>query len=132
MFAYEGDLLWKIVFGTVGFVTITIAISIIRYLFFRYQITNDSILIRDGVIKKTQLDIKFDRVQAINTKQNVLDRVFDLVTVKIDTAGSSKQEGHLPAIKSAQASALKERIRHEKPVAEIAEDSEEACETPAT
>jgi putative membrane protein len=130
MFAYEGDLLWKIIFGTTGFVIVTISISIIRYWFFRYQITDDSILIREGVIKKTQLDIKFDRVQAINTKQNVLDRAFDLVTVKIDTAGSSKQEGHLPAIRSAQASALKERIRHEKPVAELAEDFEDASEAP--
>ena len=131
-FAYEGDLLWKIIFGTVAFVIITVAISIVRYWFFRYQITDDSILIREGVIKKTQLDIKFDRIQAINTKQNVLDRAFDLVTVKIDTAGSSKQEGHLPAIRSAQASALKERIRNEKPVAEIAEDAEAAGEDVAT
>ena len=131
-FAYEGDLLWKIIFGTVAFVIITVAISIVRYWFFRYQITDDSILIREGVIKKTQLDIKFDRIQAINTKQNVLDRAFDLVTVKIDTAGSSKQEGHLPAIKSAQAGALKERIRNEKPAAEIAEDAEAAGEDIAT
>jgi putative membrane protein len=81
--------LWKIIFGTVAFVIITVAISIVRYWFFRYQISDDSILIREGVIKKTQLDIKFDRIQAIDTKQNVLDRSFDLVTVKIDTAGSS-------------------------------------------
>jgi putative membrane protein len=132
MFAYKGDLLWKIVFGTVAFFVITIAISVVRYWFFRYQITDDSILIREGVIKKTQLDIKFDRIQAISTKQNILDRAFDLVTVKIDTAGSSKQEGHLPAIKTEQASALKERIRREKPVTRIAKGAEDAGEEIAT
>jgi len=130
LFAYKGDLLWKIVFGTISFVTITIAISIVRYWYFRYQITDDSILIREGVIKKTQLDIKFERIQAINTKQNVLDRAFDLVTVKIDTAGSSKQEGHLPAIKSTQASALKERIRRAKPAAELSDESDDIAEGP--
>ena len=123
LFAYEGELLWKIIFGTVAFVAVTVALSIVRYWFFRYKISDDSILIRDGVIEKTQLDIKFDRIQALNTTQNVLDRALDLVTVKIDTAGSAKQEGYLPAIKSAQASALKERIRYERPIAEIAEDS---------
>ena len=128
LFAYEGALLWKIIFGTVAFVAVTIALAIVRYWFFRYKISDDSILIRDGVIKKTQLDIKFDRIQALNTTQNVLDRAFDLVTVKIDTAGSAKQEGHLPAIKSAQASALKERIRYERPIAEIAEDSADVDE----
>ena len=128
--AYEGNLFWKVVFGVTAIVTITIAISIIRYWFFRYQITDDSILIREGVIKKTQLDIKFERIQAINTKQNILDRAFDLVTVKIDTAGSSKQEGHLPAIRSSQASALKERIRREKPAAEFSGETDDIAESP--
>ena len=81
-----------------------------RYWFFRYKIVDDAVLIREGVIKKTQLDIKFDRIQAINTQQNVIDRAFDLVTVIFDTAGSAKQEGHLPAIKTTLADSLKERI----------------------
>jgi len=109
--AYEGNLMGKIVFGIAAFVVITVSGAVIRYMFFRYRITNDSVLIREGVLKKTQLDIKFDRIQAINTKQNLIFRAFDLVTVEFDTAGSAKQEGHLPAIKSALASSLRERIR---------------------
>jgi uncharacterized membrane protein YdbT with pleckstrin-like domain len=110
LFAYEGDLMGKIVFGVGAFLAITIISAILRYWFFRYKIVDDAVLIREGVIKKTQLDIKFDRIQAINTQQNVIDRAFDLVTVIFDTAGSAKQEGHLPAIKTALADSLKERI----------------------
>ena len=103
----------KIIFGGGTFIVVTVISSIVRYWFFRYKIDDDSILIREGVIRKTQLDIKFDRIQAINTQQNVIFRAFDLVTVKLDTAGSAKQEGHLPAIKTALADSLKERIRRE-------------------
>jgi len=111
--AYQGDLTGKLIIGGGGFVAITIISSIVRYWFFRYKIADDSILIREGVIKKTQLDIKFDRIQAINTQQNVIFRTFDLVTVKFDTAGSAKQEGHLPAIKTTLADSLKVRIQRE-------------------
>ena len=111
LFASKGDLVDRIIFGIVAFVLITIIGAFIRYWFFRYRIEDDSILIREGVLKKTQLDIKFDRIQAINTQQNIIYRQFDLVTVQIDTAGSAKQEGHLPAIKSSLADSLKTRIR---------------------
>ena len=111
--AYQGDLTGKLIVGGGGFIAITIISSIVRYWFFRYKIADGSILIREGVIKKTQLDIKFDRIQAINTQQNVIFRAFDLVTVRFDTAGSANQEGHLPAIKTALADSLKDRIQQE-------------------
>jgi putative membrane protein len=122
--ASKGDLVGKIIFGIVVFVAITIIGAIIRYWFFRYRIEDDSILIREGVLKKTQLDIKFDRIQAINTQQNIIYRQFDLVTVKFDTAGSAKQEGHLPAIKSALVESLKERIRSDRVVTGSEEEVE--------
>jgi len=108
--AYQGDLTTSLILGGTGFVVITAVIAFLRYWFFRYRIQEQSILIRDGVVKKTQLDIKFDRVQAINTEQNVVFRWFDLITVRFDTAGSSQQEGYLPAIKSSLAEELQQRL----------------------
>ena len=92
LFAYEGNLMTKVILGISAFVTITIIISSVRYWFFRYQIAEDSVLIREGVIKKTELNIKFDRIQAISTTQNIVYRIFDLVTIKLDTAGSSSSK----------------------------------------
>ena len=127
--AYQGDLMGKIFLGGGTFIAVTVISSIVRYWFFRYKIDDGSILIREGVIRKTQLDIKFDRIQAINTQQNVIFRAFDLVTVKFDTAGSAKQEGHLPAIKTALADSLKERIRRESPGKEIEHEAEDEDQT---
>ena len=128
--AYEGNLFWKIVFGVGAFIAVTVILSIVRYWFFRYKIADGSILIREGVIKKTQLDIKFDRIQAINTQQSIIFRAFDLVTVRIDTAGSARQEGHLPAIKTALADSLKDRIRRESRSKEVLIESEDGEEAP--
>ena len=114
-FAYEGSLMTKVTLGIGAFVSITIIISIVRYWFFRYKIAEDSVLIREGVIKKTELNIKFDRIQAISTTQNIVYRIFNLVTIKLDTAGSAGQEGHLPGIKKALATSLRDKIRR-KPV----------------
>ena len=112
--AAEGNVMFRILLGAALFVIAIVIASIMRYLFFRYRITDNSILIRDGVFNKKQLDIKFDRIQAINTQQNVIYRYFGLVTVKFDTAGSAKEEGNLPAVKIALAQSLKDRIRRDR------------------
>lgn len=115
LFASEGDLMSKTVIGATVFFLLTVAGAILRYLFFRYRITDDSVLIREGVFNKTQLDIKFDRIQAINTRQSFIFRTFGLVTIMLDTAGSGKQEGHIPAVKAAISDSLKERIQRTVP-----------------
>jgi putative membrane protein len=92
------DLVTKLVIGGIAIaLAITIG-SVLSWLFFRYQISSDSVLIRSGVFKKKQIDINFDRIQGVNTKQNPVYRFLNLVTVTFDTAGSSGSEGNLPAV----------------------------------
>lgn len=122
LFTSKGDLTGRIIFVAIAFVGITVTLAILRYWFFRYRIEGNSILIRDGILNKTQLDIKFERIQAINTQQNIVYRLFDLVTVQFDTAGSSKQEGHLPAISVSTADALRKHIRGRQPAGTLPAD----------
>jgi putative membrane protein len=110
VYAYEGELVTKIVVGAIAFFVISSSISVLNYWFFRFQLNDDSILIRQGVVKKKQIDIKFDRIQGINTQQNVVYRYFGLVTISFDTAGSSGSEGNLPAVTRAFAESLRSRI----------------------
>jgi len=108
--AYKGDLVSKLILGGSVAAVALIVGSVLSWLFFRYQIRDDSILIRSGVIKKKQLDIKFDRIQGVNTQQNPVYRVLGLVTVSFDTAGSAGNEGNLPAVTQTFASALRKKI----------------------
>jgi len=131
LYASEGNLVGKIALGLALFFLVTIIGAVLRYWFFRYRITDDSVLIREGVLKKTQLDIKFDRVQAINTQQSIVFRAFGLVTITLDTAGSKKQEGHIPAVKAVLANTLKENIRQSTQAKQASDDErhEEDVET---
>lgn len=125
LFAYEGKLISKVVFGVTAFILVTLGTAFVRYWFFRYLITDNSVLIRDGVINKTQLDIKFDRIQAISTQQNIVFRSLGLITLKLDTAGSAGQEGYLPAISSVLSDTLKERIRRDSPAKTLPADMDD-------
>jgi len=109
--AFKGDPTTKIIIGVGAFLIGTILLAFLRYWFFRYRIGDNSVLIRAGVFKKTQLDIKFERIQAVNTQQNILFRMLGLLTVSFDTAGSSGHEGSLPAIGAGRARDLRDRIR---------------------
>lgn len=110
VYAYEGDLVTKIVLGVIAFFVISTSLSVLNYWFFRFQLSEDSILIRQGIVKKKQLDIKFDRIQGINTRQNVVYRYFGLVTVSFDTAGSAGDEGNIPAVTREFADLLRAKI----------------------
>jgi len=108
--AYQGPLVSKLILGGSALGIALVTGSVLSWLFFRYQIRDDSILIRSGVIKKKQLDIKFDRIQGVNTQQNPVYRALGLVTVSFDTAGSSGNEGNLPAVTGKFANSLREKI----------------------
>ena len=109
--AFKGDPTQKVIIGVGVFAIGTIVLAFLRYWFFHYRITGNSVLIRAGVFKKTQLDIKFERIQAVNTQQNVVFRLLGLLTVSFDTAGAAGQEGYLPAVREDIARELRDRIR---------------------
>jgi putative membrane protein len=108
--AYQGDLVNKAILGSVVFALVITTAAVLSYWFFRFQLLDDSILIRQGVIKKKQLDIKFERIQGVNTRQNIVYRYLGLVTIAFDTAGSAGSEGNLPAVTREFADSLRARI----------------------
>ncbi len=124
------DLVTKLVIGGIALALAIIVGSVLSWLFFRYQISSDSVLIRSGVIKKKQLDINFDRIQGVNTTQNPVYRILNLVTVTFDTAGSSGSEGNLPAVSREFANDLSERIGGTRSVRETEQGEEDGPLTP--
>ncbi|MEX0976255.1 MAG: PH domain-containing protein [Woeseia sp.] len=130
VFAFDGDPLANLLLGGSVFLALIGATAALRYWFFGYCITETSILIRDGIFNKRQLDISYARIQAINTQQNILYKQLGLVTVTFDTAGSSAAEGYLPAVKSELVAALERRIRQQPAVLPVPHESESASAPP--
>ncbi|MEQ8206365.1 MAG: PH domain-containing protein, partial [Woeseia sp.] len=129
--AYEGDIVSKLMLASIGFSVFITVSAILSYWFFRFQISADSILIRQGVFKKKQLDIKFERIQGINSEQGLVYRLLGLVTVSFDTAGSDGNEGNLPAVTQGFADSLRERLGTHLPANTADEDDETECGTDA-
>lgn len=87
-----------------------VVIGVLRYWFFRFRIEADRLLIREGILRKTALELPYDRIQGINVERSLVDRVFDLVTVQLDTAGSDAIEARLPSVRAEVADRLRARL----------------------
>lgn len=124
------DLVTKLVIGGIAIAAAITIGSVLSWLFFRYQISSDSVLIRSGVFKKKQVDINFDRIQGVNTQQNPVYRFLNLVTVTFDTAGSSGSEGSLPAVSREFAEDLRQRIGGARSTRKTEQDEEVDSLTP--
>ncbi|MHA1729654.1 MAG: PH domain-containing protein [Promethearchaeota archaeon] len=77
---------------------------------FSYKINERFIVIHSGVFTRKKVTLPFSRIQNINITQGVFDRIFNLYTVKIETASASgaanqgggviHPEGYIPGLKS--------------------------------
>jgi len=72
--------------------------SIINYFRYYFYLDKDELVIESGVLKRSKLNVPFDRIQTINFEQNIVHRIFNVVRLKIDTAGSAKAEFQFQAI----------------------------------
>ncbi len=88
--------------------------SIIAYFKFYYYIKDDEFIIEKGLFNKTKINLPFDRIQTINFEQNLIHRAFNVVSLEIDSAGSTQKEISLQAITRKKAEAIRAFIMTEK------------------
>jgi len=74
------------------FVLILILNAVLSYLNFYFYIKDNEFVVEKGYLKKIKLTIPLDRIQTINTRQNFIQQLLNVVALEIDTAGSSQQE----------------------------------------
>lgn len=98
----------------VALLAVLVLVAVGRWLRFRFRVDDDGVRIRQGIFQREELDIGYDRIQGINATQNPIYRMFGLVDVKLDTAGSATAEGHLPAVAADLGDALRGRIRRRR------------------
>ena len=95
--------------GIVGVAAATALViaSALSWWRFTFQVDGDEIIVRRGVLAVERLVIPLDRVQSVSTDQRLMHRLFDLVSVAVDTAGSSGAEFEIDAIDRPRAEALR-------------------------
>ncbi|WP_203364475.1 PH domain-containing protein [Bacillus sp. REN10] len=91
--------------------------GVVKWIRFTYWVEESELRIEHGLFVKKKRYIPIERIQSIDVSEGLLQQMFSLVKVKIETAGSSdpmKSEAELTAITKEEADALKEMISREK------------------
>ena len=98
-----------------GLLLLVVGIAVVQWAYFKFRIAEDRLLIRTGFIKKTALDLPYERVQGINVERSLVDRIIGLVSVTLDTAGSVQAEGKLPSVRTEVADHLRASVAALRP-----------------
>lgn len=101
--------------------------TVLQYLRFRYYLEAGHFVIQQGVFQHKRVQVPFGRIQNVNMTQNVVQRLFKTVGLKIDTAGSAMKEVHIPSLSRTRADALQQFL-----LAQRAPEGEETAEATAS
>ena len=77
------------------------------YRHFLFKIEAQHFVLKEGVLRKKNTSIPFDRIQNINFKQNIIQQMMNVYEVSIETAGSNSTEISIKALTLENAQALK-------------------------
>ncbi len=87
-----------------------IVFAVIRFLTFRYRLTHDHLLINQGLVFRTHRSVPIDRIQNIDSVQNLFHRLFKVAEVRIETASGNEPEATMRVISLAEVERLRNRL----------------------
>jgi len=93
--------------------------TILYYLNFLFYISNGEFVLKTGYFRKKTLTVPLDRIQSVNTKQNLIQQVLNVETLEIDTAGSVAKELKIHALEKSISIELQNQLRSDKPKEEV-------------
>jgi uncharacterized membrane protein YdbT with pleckstrin-like domain len=82
--------------GVVAVVVIVVAalvvlVGLLKRISTTYTISNQRLSIQHGLLSRERQEARLDRVQNVNTRQSVFQRLLQVGTVEFDTAGSGDE-----------------------------------------
>jgi len=93
------------------FIGLTVISSVLKFLYFRFSILHEELIIQKGWLKKTTVIIPLQKIQTIHIEQSFLHQLLGIVKAGIDTAGSTKTEASIDAMHLGMAKALQARVQ---------------------
>ncbi|HZJ84110.1 MAG TPA: PH domain-containing protein [Syntrophomonadaceae bacterium] len=97
---------WLLVTGLIGLLLYVI-VSVLSWLRFHYTVHNDELRIEQGIFSRHKTYIPLERIQSVQISAGIVQRIFALVKLEVQTAGGSSQaEATLSAISKKEASRL--------------------------
>ncbi|WP_346856601.1 PH domain-containing protein [uncultured Draconibacterium sp.] len=102
--------------------------SVLYYLNFYFYVKDGEFILQKGYLRKKVLTIPLERIQSVNTKQNLIQQVLDVVALEIDTAGTVGKELKIHALEKSFANALHDQLSNNA----VSSEAEENIESRAT
>lgn len=96
--------------GVCVFLFIILLLSIGKYWFYFYKFTKDRVEIKQGIFKKSHLDLPFKKIQNVKIVQPFYYRFNKYSFIELDTAGSAQQEAKIVALPLHLAESFKQMI----------------------
>lgn len=87
----------------VGILSLFFVIGLLKYLFYQFRLGDARVEIKQGIFKKSHIDLPFERIQNVKLSQPFYYRFSDFSCIELDTAGSAKQEAKIVALKTSDA-----------------------------
>lgn len=86
--------------------------SILYYLNFKFHIDekNEEFVLQKGVFSTDVINIPFQKIQQVNFRRNILQRVIGVYSVVVETAGSQDKEVEIKALSMETANSLADRL----------------------
>jgi putative membrane protein len=88
--------------------------SVIAYFRYYYSLSDEELIIQKGILRKTDVNVPYERIQSVNFKQNFLHQILNVTEVAIDTAGSGEKEIQIDALTLQNAKTLRAEILRRK------------------
>ena len=88
-----------------------VAVAWRRYTVWRFDVRGDSLYIERGVFTRIRTVVPYVRVQHVDSRQSPVERVVDLATVVVYSAGSRSADVAIPGLTPERAENLREELR---------------------
>ncbi|QDT02838.1 Bacterial membrane flanked domain protein [Rubripirellula lacrimiformis] len=89
---------------------LAITFAMIRYLTFRYQITDGELIVTEGILFRKVRNIPVDRIQNVDLVQSPFHRIFRVAEVHVETASGTEPEAKMRVLSLADVDFLKQQI----------------------
>jgi Predicted membrane protein len=86
---------------------------------FSFEVTSDTFDIRSGVIRKQRREIPLHRIQNVDVRRNIFQRVLGIAKVNLETAGGKTSEASLKFVEFEESKNIQEKVRKLKEDEEV-------------
>jgi putative membrane protein len=96
--------------GVLIVLALLVAYEVAYYRRFEYDLTADGLEVRSGVVARREREIPIGRVQNLDVRRNVVERLLGVAAVSVETAGGGQTEASLRYVDYTEAKRLQREL----------------------